>query len=576
MTELITASTRTYSGIARVIDKYMATGWGIATTLNSVLSLLKNESNINDNVLKATYSLNKPVDNRVRIVTLNSFDLIDVIVRTKRGQLFPSDVTTGASTPNDFRLIDVTCDLVYYNSLPYHDIGSSISYHAVHQLNEKPHQKDFKYVATTDFSIGSDLASFTGDFTDPVDYSKLVTPLSPVGTSGSTHWKRPDVIDIDKSLTYGYSVNNFLIGGSTDTDYSTDEDATEPPEPPIEPPEKGEVIRIVNVINVVVLPSRTPIEFTNFTLSIDLSSIAWVATFDIADAASLALIKPQGGVVKEVEIDINGELFNVFIGRTSTSAAADKDKGLIKRIKCTGWSNTKLLSHPYSPKRSYAETSSSTPSGILTSELTGTGFIASWESPSWLIPADVFGYIDKAPLAGISELVNSVGGVIIPHQTDNSFTVKPYYPISPWNWGVATPDVFMTENQFFTMDTEWIPQESPDSIYVYGEEKGVGVKCVKQGTAGLVTLPTVTDKHITDTIAGTERGRIEVAKNGFKEIIPVTTYIDANGIIMPQKLMEVTDTLGGTWRGMVIGTSISVKRNGNAVIQALQIERHYD
>ncbi len=89
-------------------------------------------------------------------------------------------------------------------------------------------------------------------------------------------------------------------------------------------------------------------------------------------------------------------------------------------------------------------------------------------------------------------------------------------------------------------------------------------------------MPDVVDKHITDTIAGTERGRIEVAKAGHKEIIPVTTYVDENGIIMPFELLEINEAGGGSWRGMVVKTAISYARLGNALVQSLDIERHYD
>lgn len=99
---------------------------------------------------------------------------------------------------------------------------------------------------------------------------------------------------------------------------------------------------------------------------------------------------------------------------------------------------------------------------------------------------------------------------------------------------------------------------------------------MKNGKAGTLTLPTIIDRHMTDTIAATERGRIEVAKAGFKEIIPVTTYVDQNGIIMPLELLHINDMGGGSWRGLVTSTTITYQRLGSALIQRLNIERHYD
>lgn len=541
MPELLISSTVTNSGIATTEDAHIGLlSWSIPDEKGSNIGFIYVPPINVDDSNNYPYERSSIVDLTIKLINENNLVITHVVTKTSSSVMLNQDVTTTDVTRNKFEWLDSPTDCDYYNVIPSIDNSYQLVHRGVHLL---------------------------------LEYDNLITPLSPVGSVTNTPWELPNSVDIDKSLTYGYSINNFLVGGSTDTNYPVDEAAVNPPEPP---PVAGEVITFVNVINVVVLPERTPISFTNLSLSIDLDSIAWVFNFDIADQASLNLIKPQGAVVKEVEIDINGEKFVVFIGKTSTSTSATDTGGVQRRIKCTGWSATKQLTYPYSSKKSHTENSSSTPSGILNSELTGTGFTGTWDSPSWTLPANVFNYIDKAPLAAISELVLSIGSIIVPHPVDKSFSVKPRYPISPWNWSTATPDLYMSESQFFTIDTEWVPAESPDSIYVYGEEQGVGVKCVKQGTAGLVTLPTIVDKHITDVVAGAERGRIEVSRNGFKEIIPITTYLSETGIIMPHMLIEVTDSLGGTWRGMVIGVSLTIKRVGNAIVQSINVERHYD
>ncbi len=456
------------------------------------------------------------------------------------------------------------------------DSSGTYSFYMVDLNFNKPNPDlEYRYLPTSDFSIDSELVSFTPNFTEPLDLTKIKTRLSPVDSGTEFPWGRTQVVDIYQALNYGYSINNFLVGGSVRTDYPVDDDAINPP---VDPPTVAGVIRLVNVINVVKLPERTPIDFVDFTLASDLDSIAWVVNFTIGSQASLDILKPTGLTTVEVEISINGEIFVCFIGRTKTLISADASGMAKKSWKCTGWSSIKRLSHPYTNKRSHTETSSSTPAGLVNDESTGTGFTATWNSVSWTIPANVFSYLEKSPLAAITELAESVGAVIIPDAQNQSFTIEPYYPVSPWDWDVTTADYDLNETEFYSMDTEWLPKEAPDSIYVYGEETGgVAVKCVKSGTAGTLTLPTVVNKYITDTIAGTERGRVEVAKNAFKEIIPVTTYVDAtDGIIKPQSLLSITPISGTTWKGMVVGTSISIKRVGTAVVQALRIERHYD
>lgn len=474
---------------------------------------------------------------------------------------------------NDFNKINVVNNLEVEGSMVLHDINWSVVYD--NDLKHTDVDVALKIVGKIDIHEISHTLVYDND-------------LENIKTVANTPWQPRKVADIPRPIRWGYSINNFLIGGRVIAPHLTDIDAIDHPllshwsdldvwtdsELWIDGalPSEG-VIKIVNVVNIVTLPSRTPISFTDLNLSTDLDSYSWVVNFVISDLATLALIKPVGLSVKEVEININGEIFNVFIGRTQSQLSVKGDI-VQRRIKIVGWSNIKRLSYPYSPKKSYTELTTSTPPGLVTFELSGTGFTHTWDTVSWSIPGKVYGYVDKPIISAIIDLALSVGAVIIPHQSDNSFTVKPYYPISPWNWDVATPDRLLSENVFFTVDIDQIPQESPDSIFVYGEENGVGVKAVRQGTAGLITLPTIVDKHITDVIAGTERGRIEVAKNGFKEVIPVTTFVDVvGGIIKPQELLEITELGGSKWRGMVTSVSVALSRNGNAITQSLNIER---
>jgi len=69
--------------------------------------------------------------------------------------------------------------------------------------------REFRYLPTSDFSIGSELVSFTTDFIEPIDLSTIKTRLSPVDSGTEFPWSRTTVVDIYKELTYGYSINNF-------------------------------------------------------------------------------------------------------------------------------------------------------------------------------------------------------------------------------------------------------------------------------------------------------------------------------------------------------------------------------
>ncbi len=550
---------------------------------DSVKISVSNDFNYLKNVSSKHSSLSMSVD---RYLELNTSTIISY---DKFGDFIHQNIDTIYVIPD---LKDVSCyfgkviptyaedmvsNLPYYENIPFKDVSQDYYHNSVYLFNDKPIPPgEFRYTPTLDFSFNSDLIGFTGDFIKPIDYGSLLSPLSPINSVSNFPWKKAGIVDIVQDLKWGYSINNFLVGGSTEINYPIDEDAITPP---IDPPTSTEVITFVNVVNIVTLPARTPVLFDNLSLSIDLDSVSWSVSFDVGNETMRDLVKPIGTTVTELEVNINGELFIVFVAKTSTTKKVSTKHVIEKRIKCTGWSVHKLLTHPYHVRRSHVETSQSTPAGLLSGELIGTGFTAVWNSASWTIPANTFTYIDKAPLAAISELAQVVGAVIIPDPASKAFTIKPRYPISPWLWSGSGADISLSENSFFSMDTEWIPQESPDSIYIYGDAAtGVAVKAVRQGYAGIKTLPTVVNKYFTDTIPALERGRIEVASNGYKEVIPISTYVNpADGILKPLQLVNVTESDGITsWKAQVISVALNLKRQGNALVQSIQLEKHYD
>ena len=549
-------------------------------------------TDILDTIMSLDYKISDDKKYVVSNMITGRLDYIDTVSKFVYDDIDPLDVNSDLKHFNILPIKNVSfIDTVVSNYsrdsvnnnpwnglIPWKDFSSDSIFEHVWIFDNKPvPPEDVRYTPTFDFDFRDEDINFTADFVKPIDFDKLKTRMSPLhNISQDMPWKKASQADIYKDLKWGYSLNNFLVGGSTDTNYPVDPEAVDiPPEPPV----SQEVITFVNIVNIVTLPARTAIQFSDLSLAYDLDSISWVISFNVATEAMRDLVKPTGLLVTELEVNVNGELFIVFIGRTSTTKGVGTKGVVEKQIKCSGWSVSKLLSYPYHVRRSHVETSPATPAGILAGELTGTGFTGTWNSVSWTIPANMFTYIAKAPMAALSDLVQAVGSVIIPDPASKAIDIRPRYPVSPWNWGATGADINLSENSFFNIDTEWIPQESPDSVYIYGDAAtGVAIKVVRSGQPGTKTLPTIVNKYFTDTTPATERGRIEVADNGFKEIVPISTYVDPGvGIIQPLQLVQVTETDGvTTWKGQVVGIGLNLKRQGMALVQTIQLERHYD
>ena len=379
-------------------------------------------------------------------------------------------------------------------------------------------------------------------------------------------------LGIAQKMYWDYGLSNFVVGGITSVPSVPVYNVVESPNGEIIEHINYEVYNVVNTVNMTVQPSNVTINFSNFRIQRDIESFAWTVTFDVLDKTSFNLIRPQGRTLKTIDIDINTESFTVVVAKGSIQ----RKQGSAS-YQCSGWSKTKLLAYPYANKRSFTDSQARTAAQIVSQELVSTGFTYTWDTVDWLVPLGVHSYQDKTPMGAILEVCNAVGAVIVPHVTDNSFDVQPYYPVSPWSWGSATVDRTMFESQFFETSSETIPKENPDGVFVYGtESSGVGVKVVRNGFPGTALLPDVVDKYITMNVVGQERGRVEVSKNSFIERIPMTTYIDESGIIMPQELIEFTDLDDETWRGMVLSTSISCERVGTALSQTIVVARFYE
>jgi len=381
----------------------------------------------------------------------------------------------------------------------------------------------------------------------------------------------PTPQDVNRSINWGYGLDNFLVGGVS-VPSTPAPDAIEPPDGTIIEHINYEVFIAVNSVIITVEPGGQNIEFENFTISRDIESFAWTASFDVPTKEHFDLIRPQGKIIKTVLVDINGQQFRLFVSRGRRQISHGKSV-----YQCVAWSNTKLLADPYSTKKDFTDTAQRTAAQIVDQELTGTGFTYTWSTVDWLIPQGVHSYQNKTTLGAIIDLAASVGAVVVPSPDQDRIDIQPYYPVSPWQWSSQTPSRTMDERQFFEIGSETVPKENPDGVYVYGEENsGVGLKTVRNGKPGNNLLGDIVNKYVTENTAAQERGRVEICRNSFIEVLTMATYVDENNIIMPQELIRFTDLENNQWDGMVLSVRVTCQQVGRALTQSITVARFYD
>lgn len=576
MPELIIGCFSAPSGKGTALQVNTPTQWGKADQVDiNVKSHINNGEVVNCTVT-TVHSKNTVVDTTTKTARQSTLLATQSTVTTKNLGVYSYDVIASINTPNDLQHIDSITKLGYSNILPKRDVSSQHNYYGVHKLSEKPKPPgDYKYLPNTNFEFDNTLIGFTADFIEPLDFDKLTTPLSPVGLSNSFPWSRTKTKDTQKSLTYGYGINNFLVGGGTQSNYPIDPDAVDPEDGGSYEPEPNEhkVITIVNTVTVVKLPERTPLLFSNVTLSKHIDSFSWDCSVTLLNKSSYDLIKPSATETQTIEITVNGTVWEFFIGKTRKV----KQFGNITYV-ATGYSHSAKLQEPYAATNNYSNTSGALASQLIDNVLSGTGYTSIWSMPvNWPVATNGFTYQNKSPIDAVAQIASAAGAVIEPDLVSKTITIKPWATTSAWQWQDLIDLPVIDEALSFDLTEQYTPQDQANAVYVSGNNNGVLLKGKLSGTAGDKLLPTVTDSLITDTAVATERARIELSKSGHKENVPITTFIDSEEtLLMPGDMVTINMSDEPNWNGLINNISINVNNAGVEVNQQLSVIRHYE
>ncbi|MFT0214075.1 hypothetical protein VQ643_15980 [Pseudomonas sp. F1_0610] len=336
---------------------------------------------------------------------------------------------------------------------------------------------------------------------------------------------------------------------------------------------------IGNSVEVVVLPDRTPIEFTTFTLSLDIDSFSWGFSGSLLGKSALLQIKPDASGQKLIEAKINGHIWQFIIESYSRDMRFANERYSVR-----GASRTQYLAAPYALKTSAVNAVDITARQASEDLLLNTGFVMKWDSINenpvdWTITAGALSYLDQTPIEVISRIAESIGAVVKPAKAGNEFSVLPRYRDAVWNWDNATVDRIIPTQIVPEIGGEWTPQPQWNSCYVSGINFGVAVDVRRAGTAGDQYTTDVYDDLITDTAAARARGIAEICKGGNQEIVtlnmPLFPEQKAPGLIEPAMLCEFRSLDEGNWRGLCLSTEIDVSESGTRVVQTIKLERHH-
>lgn len=386
-----------------------------------------------------------------------------------------------------------------------------------------------------------------------------VSPILPPEPPFTCYTPNPDIV-------FGFPFSDlpdllFRCGNSVPVD----------PEPP-----EGEVVvpvrKVYIVANTVALrraSDNAPVVASAFTLSLDVDSWSWGFNASLP-ASQQALVEPDNNGPVELIASVNGTEFRVL----AESLSRERVFGQAS-LRVSGRGRNARLDAPYAPTQTFTNTDTRTAQQLMNDALTLNGVPLGWEIvfqlEDWSVPADVFNH-QGSYITALTTIAKSAGGYLVPHPNLQRFTVKPRYPVAPWNWNTVTPNFTLPADVAVREGLQWQEKPEYNRVFVSGQGSGVLGQITRAGTAGELLAPMVVDQLITDTIAARQRGLSILADTGRQIRVGLRLPVLADtGIIQPGAFVNYQD--GGISRlGLVRGVNVDV--GFPEVWQTLEVETH--
>lgn len=327
---------------------------------------------------------------------------------------------------------------------------------------------------------------------------------------------------------------------------------------------------VVNDVRLIRVDGNIDLPVLGLTLSLDADS--WAYGFSASlPASALSQIEPAAlGDPVELEAQINGQAFRLL----AENIARDREFPRA-RVSLSGRGISAHLGEPYSPTISYLQSAQLTAQQLMADVLTvngqSIGWTIDWQITDWLVPAGVFAaqgsYIEAA-----NRIAAAAGAYIQPHATAQSLRVLARYPVAPWDWTSAAPDLELPSDAVQRESIQWQERPAINSVHVSGTSAGVLAQVRRLGTAGDIAAPMIVDALITAADAARQRGAVELYRAGRSALVSLSLpVLPQSGIIHPGQLVRYVDN-GVPRYGLTRGVSVNAGRPG--LRQTVEIEAH--
>lgn len=330
------------------------------------------------------------------------------------------------------------------------------------------------------------------------------------------------------------------------------------------------VYLVLNNVLLTRLPDGLPLPALDLSLSIDADSWSWGWSATLP-AEYLDDLMPAPDHV-EVQATVNGEAFHLRVERITRTRQFGK-----ARIQIGSRGRAAELADPNAPAMQYgnpddALTAQQLAIAAITAPGIPLGWDIDWQLEDWLVPQGVWSH-QGTPISAVQRIAEAAGGYVQADPVAKILHLLHRYPVKPWEWAAATPDVEIPVAVTVTEDIEWSDKPNYTRVYVSGQGGGILGQVTRSGTAGDVLAPLVTDPLITHPYAARQRGLTILADTGRQALQTLSLpVLPESGIILPGQLVRFTEPGQPHRVGLVRGTSLNYSRP--KLRQTLQVETH--
>ncbi|PHS23514.1 MAG: hypothetical protein COA83_09760 [Methylophaga sp.] len=422
------------------------------------------------------------------------------------------------------------------------------------------------------------IANFKRDLID-ISYN-VYNDLSPMVISPDlTILESSQQLDVTISSTNGVITTTECFSQNAATEYNKKklcaivEEAKQPerglsvwvdlprPDPPDIPPSGAtytipieEVYTMEHTVSVT-LADLTAIEMNNLSLKFDADSFAWQFNGDLLDQGQLSLVKPlANGTPIKLIVTINGTVWHVLADLINHRRVFGE-----RTISVTGRGISTLLAAPNEHQTSGAQGSLLTVQQLADQHLPG-GWTINWQAVIWNVTGGAYSWQGRTPLQAIADIAAAAGAIILPGRDSQILTIKPRYPVLPWNFAATPVDVAIADAAILELTHRQTSQQFANGVYIHGSEIGGKLGfCRLSGTAGDVLIETQSNALMTDVIGLRAAGeRLLAGQYTQPDISSIKMEMD--GTIVP--FIDVGTFVGITvdgveTKGVVSGVEIS-------------------